>query len=42
MTTALKCRHPHTYRLSAYERKPNDSYPTPSDLAISLAWDYRG
>jgi hypothetical protein len=27
----------HNYRLSAYERKANDFYPTPSDLAIGLA-----
>ena len=27
----------HTYRLSAYERKENDFYPTPSDLATGLA-----
>jgi hypothetical protein len=27
----------HGYRLSAYQRKPNDFYPTPSDVAISLA-----
>ena len=27
----------HGYRLSAYKRKANDFYPTPSDLAISLA-----
>jgi hypothetical protein len=37
MTSALKCRHQHSYRLSAYERKANDFYPTPSELAISLA-----
>ena len=37
MTSALQCRHQHNYRLSAYERKANDFYPTPSDLAISLA-----
>jgi hypothetical protein len=29
--------HRHGYRLSAYERKANDFYPTPSDLAVSLA-----
>ena len=27
----------HNYRLSAYERKANDFYPTPSDLAMGLA-----
>ena len=37
MTTALKPARLHSYRLSAYERKPNDFYPTPSELAISLA-----
>ena len=37
MTIALKAAHQHNYRLSAYERKENDFYPTPSDLAISLA-----
>jgi hypothetical protein len=37
MTTALRPARPHSYRLSAYERKPNDFYPTPLDLAISLA-----
>ena len=37
MTTALKLARQHNYRLSAYERKANDFYPTPSDLAISLA-----
>ena len=37
MTIALKPTHQHGYRLSAYERKKNDFYPTPSDLAISLA-----
>jgi hypothetical protein len=26
----------HGYRLSAYQRKPNDFYPTPSDLVTSL------
>jgi hypothetical protein len=36
MTIAFKPAHPHNYRFSAYERKPNDFYPTPSDLAISL------
>jgi hypothetical protein len=37
MMTARQCRHQHSYRLSAYERKPNDFYPTPSELGISLA-----
>ena len=37
MTIALKTAHQHNYRLSAYERKENDFYPTPSDLAIGLA-----
>ena len=37
MTIALKPAREHSYHLSAYERKPNDFYPTPSDLAISLA-----
>jgi hypothetical protein len=37
MTIALKPTHQHGYRLSAYERKENDFYPTPSDLATSLA-----
>jgi hypothetical protein len=33
----LKPTLSHGYRLSAYRRKPNDFYPTPSELAISLA-----
>ena len=37
MTTALRRAHPHDYRLSVYERKENDFYPTPSDLAVGLA-----
>src|SRR5271170_7534250 len=37
MTIALKPARQHDYRLSAYERRANDFYPTPSDLAISLA-----
>ena len=37
MTTAPKPAREHSYRLSAYERKANDFYPTPCDLAISLA-----
>jgi hypothetical protein len=37
MTTAPKPAGSHGYRLSGYQRKPNDFYPTPSDVAISLA-----
>jgi hypothetical protein len=37
MTTAPKPAREHSYRLSAYERKENDFYPTPCDLAMSLA-----
>ena len=37
MTIALKPARQHGYRLSEYKRKANDFYPTPSDLAISLA-----
>ncbi|HZZ22835.1 MAG TPA: hypothetical protein VFE60_09780 [Roseiarcus sp.] len=37
MTIALKPAREHSYRLSAYERKANDFYPTPSDLVIGLA-----
>ena len=37
MTIAVKPAHQHNYRLSAYERQENDFYPTPSDLAVSLA-----
>jgi hypothetical protein len=37
MTIAVKPARLHSYRLSAYARKPNDFYPTPSDLAVSLA-----
>jgi hypothetical protein len=33
----LTIAHAHNYRLSAYERNPNDFYPTPSDLAVGLA-----
>jgi hypothetical protein len=36
MTSALKCGHQHSYRLSVYERRDNDFYPTPSDLVMSL------
>jgi hypothetical protein len=41
MTIALKPARQHSYRLSAYERKANDFYPTPSDLAVSLALGLR-
>jgi hypothetical protein len=37
MTIALKRAHPHNHGLSAYERMASDFYPTPSELAISLA-----
>jgi hypothetical protein len=37
MTPALKPVRLHGYRLTAYERKENDFYPTPSDLAAGLA-----
>jgi hypothetical protein len=37
MTIAIKPARPHNYRLSAFKRKANDFYPTPSDLAVSLA-----
>jgi hypothetical protein len=37
MTTAPKPVREHSYRLSVYQRRANDFYPTPSDLAISLA-----
>jgi hypothetical protein len=37
MTTAPTPAGLHSYRLSAYQRKPNDFYPTPSDVARSLA-----
>ena len=36
MTSALNCRHQHSYRLSAFERRDHDFYPTPSDLMASL------
>jgi hypothetical protein len=36
--TVLKPGLQHGYRLSAYARKANDFYPTPSDLAISFAF----
>jgi hypothetical protein len=37
MTIAFKPGRLHNYRRSAYDRKENDFYPTPSDLAVSLA-----
>ena len=37
MTVVLSQAPQHGYRLSAYQRKPNDFYPTPSAVAISLA-----
>jgi hypothetical protein len=37
MTIGVKPARPHNYRLSAFERNANDFYPTPSDLAVSLA-----
>src|ERR1700722_18827827 len=37
MTIALKPAREHSYRLSAYERKANDFYPSPADLAVGLA-----
>lgn len=37
MTIALEPARQHSYRLSAYERKANDFYPTPSDMVIGLA-----
>ena len=37
MTIAVKPARQHSYRLSVYERKENDFYPTPSDLAVGLA-----
>ena len=36
MTAALKPSPQHSYRLSAFERRDNDFYPTPSDLVASL------
>jgi hypothetical protein len=36
MTAALKPSLQHSYRLSAFERRDNDFYPTPSDLVASL------
>jgi hypothetical protein len=37
MAAVLKPAREHSYRLSVYQRRANDFYPTPSDLAISLA-----
>ena len=37
MAIVLKPALSHGYRLSAYQPKANDFYPTPSELAISLA-----
>jgi hypothetical protein len=37
MTTAPKPAREHSYRLSVYQRRANDFYPTPSELAIGLA-----
>ena len=34
--TVLKPALQHGYRLSAFERRDNDFYPTPSDLVASL------
>jgi hypothetical protein len=36
MTIALKPAREHSYRLSAFERRDYDFYPTPSDLVASL------
>jgi hypothetical protein len=36
MTIALKLARQHSYRLSAFERKDHDFYPTPADLVASL------
>ena len=37
MTAVFKPAREHSYRLSVYQRRANDFYPTPSELAISLA-----
>ena len=37
MAPILKPARQHSYRLSAYQRRANDFYPTPSALATSLA-----
>ena len=36
MTFVLNYRRHHSYRLSAFERKDHDFYPTPADLVASL------
>jgi hypothetical protein len=36
MTTVTKFACQHSYRLSAFERRDNDFYPTPSDLVVGL------
>ena len=36
MTSVIKLACQHSYRLSAFERRDNDFYPTPSDLVASL------
>jgi hypothetical protein len=38
MTIAVKPALQHHYRVSAYERNANDFYPTPCELAVSLAF----
>ena len=37
MAAVLNPAREHSYRLSVYQRRVNDFYPTPSDLTISLA-----
>jgi hypothetical protein len=37
VTTALKPAREPSYRLSVDQRRANDFYPTPSEVAISLA-----
>src|SRR5580692_8733868 len=37
MAAVFKPAREHSYRLSVYQRRANDFYPTPSELAISLA-----
>lgn len=37
MAAVLEPAREHSYRLSVYQRRANDFYPTPSELAISLA-----
>jgi hypothetical protein len=36
MTVDLRQASQHGYRLSAFERKDHDFYPTPADLVASL------